>query len=251
VLSHQHYPTRHGVKVTTRHGTLRQRIPRSRDRHRNREGMVQLLASRWLGARVARRVCSLLPPLSKTRSRVWLRPSSSWRFGSGTETRLIGRSNGRASKPLPDVRRSVPGRNAGVSDSEGTYRGRRRRVRHRRKGIPPEFFRRGARRRGVPVAYSSGKPHSCRLLAGFRPGNPIPPNPRFLRFGRLSSKKHALGGRISDVLDFSHTSVPPNCWGFGLRRPDFSGPAAESRGQTGCARPDAAKSRVDPNGKPG
>ena len=46
VLSHQHYPTRHGVKVTTRHGTLRQRMPRSRDRHWNREATVQLLASR-------------------------------------------------------------------------------------------------------------------------------------------------------------------------------------------------------------
>ena len=40
------------MKVTTRHGTLRQRIPRSRDRHRNREGMVQLLASSWPGARL-------------------------------------------------------------------------------------------------------------------------------------------------------------------------------------------------------
>src|SRR6266404_9923810 len=48
VLSHQHYSTRDGVKVTTRHGTLRQRIPRSRDRHRNREGAFRESSSRTL-----------------------------------------------------------------------------------------------------------------------------------------------------------------------------------------------------------
>jgi hypothetical protein len=101
----------------------------------------------------------------------------------------------------------------------------------------------------VRVAYSSGNPHRCRLLAAFRPGNPIPANPRFLRFGSFSSKKHVLGGHISHVLNSSHTSVPPKFLGIlALAGPT---PPAKSRWRNECARPDAAKSRVNPNGKPG
>src|SRR5271167_206224 len=95
---------------------------------------------------------------------------------------ILGKSNGRASGPLPDVRRNAPGRNAGASNIDGTSRELRSRAsrRHREEDRLNSF----AARPGGEVC--EGRTHRESLnFAGSKWGAAL--EPRLAKSGDFST----------------------------------------------------------------